>query len=193
MEVDTGSELSGKDYWRYVSLSEFADIWSNIVLRSFKERNLNASEIFIRLMGLGAILKWRNSRQETPFFTPSPTLRKMRKYVPSLKINKKLADALNTDPDLQEKIRTIKPASITVTLTGVTRSISPHDLQKDENIPVFLRYVQDPNIFLWEIHLLDNQFEPMSETDYRRAREINKLLNRAAGIVVNVTRLEVSR
>ncbi len=192
MQVDTGSEVSGKDYWRYVSLSEFTDIWSNIVLRSFHERDLNASEIFIRLMGLGASLKWRNSRQETPFFTPSPMLRKLRKYVQSMGPNKKLVDALNADHDLQEDIRIIKPASLTVTLTGVTRSIAPHDLLKEENIPIFLRYVQDPNIFLWEIHLFDNQFELMSETYYQRAREINKLLSRVAEIVVNVTRFEVS-
>jgi hypothetical protein len=182
----------GRDFWRYISLSNFADMWSKVLLLSIRGKELNASEVFIKLMGLGTSLEWRGSPRENPLFIPDPALDKMKGQLPPLKVDRRLADTLNEDTEFLEMVRTIKPAGIEVRLTGMTRNLSPHNLLKKENLLTFLNYIMGPNEFIWEIYVHDGLSEPMNESVYgENIKVVGDLLNRAAESVIQISRREV--
>jgi len=132
-----------------LDLSDFPDLWTQILTHSLNDNVFNMSKTFLELLGLVSTLKWTGIFSKKPIFISNPALDNMRKQFPSLKIKNDLASALLRNSLLIEKLRSVKPESIDVRLAYIPRVLkSDTDLRHAR-----FEYMKDPNELIWKINV----------------------------------------
>jgi len=132
-----------------VDLSDFPEIWVKILSQSLRDNIFNISDTFVRLLGLGVTLKWKGLLSKRAAFVTNPALRELSRYVPSLKVKSRLADVLNHNSGLLDKIDLVKPEWVDVKLAF----ISPIQKSKMDLSRLRLEYFKDPNEIIWKINV----------------------------------------
>ena len=171
-----------------IDLSDFPEIWTEVLLKSLKDKVFNMSEIFIEFLGLVSTLKWTGLLSKKPIFVPNPALNNLRKQFSSLKIKNDLANVLTNDLMLIEKISLVKPESTEIRLMFIPRIVrSEMDLRHSR-----LEYMRDPNEIIWKINVGFKFTGRLGERfDKHRALNLISVMNLIAEDVLNVSKEQV--
>jgi hypothetical protein len=167
-----------------LDLSDFPDLWTQILTHSLNDNIFNMSKIFLELLGLVSTFKWTGIFSKKPIFISNPALDNMRKQFPSLKIKNNLASALLHNSLLIEKIRSVKPESIDVRLAFIPRVLkSEQDLRHAR-----FEYMKDPNELIWKINIGFQTIAPFKSGFTRsRASVLLEVMNLIAEDVIAVS------
>jgi len=171
-----------------IDLSDFPEIWTEVLLKSLKDKVFNMSEIFIEFLGLVSTLKWTGLLSKKPVFVPNPALNNLRKQFSSLKIKNDLANVLTNDLMLIEKISLVKPESTEIRLMFIPRIVrSEMDLRHSR-----LEYMRDPNEIIWKINIgfhLNESFK--SRFNRSTASDLIDMMNLIAEDVLDISNRQV--
>ena len=168
-----------------LDLSDFPEIWTNILTQSLKDTVFNMSKTFIDLLALVSTLKWTGFLSKKPVFISNPALNNIRQHFPSLKIKNDLAIALVHNSLLIEKLHAVKPESIDVRLAFIPRVLkSEADLRHAR-----FEYMKDPNEIIWKINVGFQFNETFKKrVDRSIASDLIDLMNLIAEDVITVTK-----
>ncbi len=164
-----------------IDLSDFPEIWTNILTQSLNNNIFNMSETFIKLLALVSTLKWTGFLSKKPVFVSNPALPNISKRFPSLKINNALTIALLQNSLLLNKINSVKPETIDVRLAFIPRVLKNEaDLRKAR-----FEYMKDPNEIIWKINV---SFKFNKRFDRPIASDLIDIINLIAENVINVSK-----
>jgi len=168
-----------------LDLSDFPEIWTNILTQSLKDNVFNMSKMFLELLALVSTLKWIGFLSKKPVFISNPALDNIRKHFPSLKIKNDLAVALLHNSLLIEKLQSVKPETLDVRLAFIPRVLkSETDLRRAR-----FEYMKDPHEILWKINVgfqLNEHFK--KDFDRSIASDLIDVMNLIAEDVITVSK-----
>jgi len=167
-----------------LDLSDFPELWTQILMQSLTANVFNMSQTFLELLGLVSTLKWTGFFFKKPVFISNPALHNMRKQFPSLNIKNDLAVALLHNSVLLEKLRSVKPNTIDVRLAFI-----PHVLKSEQDLRhARFKYMKDPNEIIWKINVGFQSIEPFKRGFNRStASDLIDVMNLIAEDVITVS------
>jgi len=171
----------------YINLSDFTDIWTKVIIRSMWGTEFNLSEFFVTLMGFEASLQLRGFLHRTPTFVSCPRLYELSKHIPSLRVKNDLVIALNSNSNLLDLVKLVKPRKVDLKLTDGTSLIRSRRREGIESFEIFLHYLRDPNEIVWEVEvsakLLDVARNSIDEVRVERAIDLMNLISEEIVII----------